>query len=760
MTSGYHADGDSDTLRPVPNGVRCESKIESVTVYARGASVKRRAALTTELPDEACSLLLPGLTGLADPGTLRASIDGSREVLGVFAELVVPDRKHDTGSLTEKIRELRRKRDDLVTEQSHAVWRRELCASIHPEPDLVRRVAVIDPAERTLDALSIVGLIGEEMSALDAKIAEFTAAIEVIDRETEKLRVELAQASASEKKGDAPPELCAVVRLGPKKEGDAPAWIEVEYAVLAARWWPSYRARFTDGASKVSLGLSALVAQASGEDWTAVRLHLSTGDLLRDVRLPEVTSMRLGRAQRPRARGYRPPPEGLDTMFDGFDRFVAQVSVTSIVTTTMTVSATTAAPAGPATWQGETPVARAIDEGGVGYLGHADDLDEPTAVAAMRDLTAKAKIETKTRMGKTGALLQSAPGFGGGGGPEQAPPALPAASAAPARNAPAMKPEAQAAPRGGAHLERKKSRLSLSLAEAPEADAETLGGLVDDELLPIEPADAWLDFDALRIDPTAHRTRRGRLTREAGPSAALAVAAAERIERMETPAGAIDPRASRGLFDVVYTASGTADVPSSGRPCRVTVLTADAAATPRFVTVPREAAEVYRKADVANPFGLPLLTGPVEVLIDGALVALTRLSYTDRGGVISIGLGVEERVRVARNTRIEEGTAGLLGGSTTVDHTITTELSSALGRKITVEVIDRIPVSDDKDVEIKLLASSPQPSPYTQADLGQPVRKGLRWDVEVAPGGKAKIEHRYRITLPSKMEIVGGNRRE
>jgi len=40
------------------------------------------------------------------------------------------------------------------------------------------------------------------------------------------------------------------------------------------------------------------------------------------------------------------------------------------------------------------------------------------------------------------------------------------------------------------------------------------------------------------------------------------------------------------------------------------------------------------------------------------------------------------------------------------------------------------------------------------------VRKGLKWEVEVPAGGKAKAEWRYRLTLPSKMEIVGGNRRE
>ncbi|WP_233561404.1 DUF4139 domain-containing protein, partial [Sorangium cellulosum] len=97
----------------------------------------------------------------------------------------------------------------------------------------------------------------------------------------------------------------------------------LEYAVAAARWWPAYAARFSRGATEVALQLDAFVAQASGEDWKDVRLALATAELVQDTRLPELASLRLSRAQRPPRRGYRPAPEGLDAMFEGFDRFVA-----------------------------------------------------------------------------------------------------------------------------------------------------------------------------------------------------------------------------------------------------------------------------------------------------------------------------------------------------------------------------------------------------------------------------------------------------
>ncbi|HTN87956.1 MAG TPA: DUF4139 domain-containing protein, partial [Sorangium sp.] len=145
---------------------------------------------------------------------------------------------------------------------------------------------------------------------------------------------------------------------------------------------------------------------------------------------------------------------------------------------------------------------------------------------------------------------------------------------------------------------------------------------------------------------------------------------------------------------------------------------------------------------------------------DGALAAQSALGHVDRGGVLRVGLGVEERIRVARNARVDESSAGLLGGSLAVEHAVTIDLASSLGVGVEVEVLDRIPVTDDKDVEIKLLSSQPKAETYTQEELGEPVRGGLRWRVPLAPGGKASVAFTYRVVFSSKSEVVGGNRRE
>lgn len=750
-----------------PATVSCPSRIERVVVYARGALVTRRVELPAELPAEACEIAVPGVTTLAEVGSLRAVVDGmegveraegeGREVVGVRARLVIPAPPAQPGSLAARLRALELERVRLAAEREHLRWRRDLLGDVTLFPDLVRRSRRLDPAARVEDALAVASLVTAEVQALDERVAALDRAIERIQREEQAARVDAAQASAAERSGEGPPRLEVLIRFGPAaaQQGQrGPAGLCVEYAVHAARWWPAYAARFSRGATRVAWHLDALVAQASGEDWEGARISLSTADLIEDARLPELGSLRLGRAQPPARRGYRPPPEGLDALFQGYDRFAAALPpavVRQIAGGGRELEVRRQAPppplpassrAAPDGFDDETTSPGMLLDQELARHGLGPPPPPPPGMAAPVG-------------GAMPPPMQAPP-------PRMAPPPPPASMSAamplmPAAPGPARRPSAAAPPMPKA--------ADDGLALAPQ-QARGGGGppgappLEPPEPAAIEPADAWLDFDALRLAPVGDRARRGRLMRDPGGDRREAERARGLIEGLPNPPRAVDPRASRGRFDHLYAAQGAVDVPGSGVPQRVGLAVAEAPAAPRFVTVPREAAEVFREAEIQNPFEAPLLAGPVDIFIDGALLTQSAVAAVDRGGLLRVGLGVEDRLRVARNARVEEESAGLLGGSLAVGHEVTIDLSSSLGRPVTVEVLDRYPVTDDKDLEIKLLASQPRAQGYTQAEIGEPIRRGLRWSVEVPAGKKAQITFSYRLNFSAKSEVVGGNRRE
>ncbi len=706
--------------------IDCESRIERVVVYARGAVVTRAITLPDALPEGPFELRIAGVTAVAEAGSLRALVEGDREIVALRPRLVVPEGAARPGRLIESARVLRARKERLEAELSHLGFVRGSLAAATLDPRLARWVATPGAGERFGDALALADLLAAELGRLDRRQQELGDAIEETRLALAVVELDAAQGSTAEVAGDRRPHLSIVVGLGAAR-GELRG-LQIEYLVHAARWWPAYAARFTAAATRVSFALDAFVAQASGEDWAGVDLSVSTADLAQDARLPELRSLRIGRAQAPVRKGYRPPPIGLEVMFEGHDRSVAS--------------------AAPVTRSGRSEA-------------------RPADIGALLDAT----LEQESARHDLPAQPMPPPSFGSAP-PGFGPPPPPSPGGYPPQSStrtqagmmpmPASMPEPAMMQRSMPRPSAKRMR-----AEAPaEAAYGDLGGggaaaEAPAEAPAIEPAEAFLDFDALSLGDPADRSRRGRLSpSDRGGGRALSAAARAHIEALAGPPEARDPLATRGRFDHRHDAEGKADVPSNGQLHRVAIAGAEAPSKPRFLTVPREAAEVYREAEIKNPFAAPLLSGPVEVFFDGALLTTTSLGFVDRDGVLQLGLGVEDRLRVARNVRAEEGTAGLLGGSTTMDHNVTIELASSLGQKVTVEVIDRVPISDEKDIEIKVRSCVPEASPYTQAERGQPVRRGLRWSIELGAGEKQKIELGYRLTLPAKNEIIGGNRRE
>jgi hypothetical protein len=168
---------------------------------------------------------------------------------------------------------------------------------------------------------------------------------------------------------------------------------------------------------------------------------------------------------------------------------------------------------------------------------------------------------------------------------------------------------------------------------------------------------------------------------------------------------------------------------------------------------------------VKSPLDSPLLPGAVDVYLGGDFLLTSRIEFTPPGGVLSVGLGVEQGIKVARNTRYREESAGLMGGALLLRHQIHVELRSALGRPAPLEVRERIPVAreGDDDVQVSVHSTRPQWEEWLQeqARPSEPLlRGGYRWRVTLAPGAREELRADYDIRIPAKQELTGGNRRE
>jgi uncharacterized protein (TIGR02231 family) len=227
------------------------------------------------------------------------------------------------------------------------------------------------------------------------------------------------------------------------------------------------------------------------------------------------------------------------------------------------------------------------------------------------------------------------------------------------------------------------------------------------------------------------------------------------------PSGTTDVSSSAGSFDYRYDAEGLLDVPTDGSLHNVPLFGRSAPVRTTVIAVPREGTPAVRVATLKNPLEAPLLAGPTEVYLEDEFLASSSVRTVPTGGELTVGLGVEEGLKVARNVFFDEEAQGLLSGRAALKHRVEIEVASRLAAPVDVEVRDRVPILADGEKEIEMLdeKSSPPWEVWNQAET-RAIRGGRRWRLSLEPGKSAKLTASFTIRIDSKNELDGGNRRD
>jgi uncharacterized protein (TIGR02231 family) len=307
---------------------------------------------------------------------------------------------------------------------------------------------------------------------------------------------------------------------------------------------------------------------------------------------------------------------------------------------------------------------------------------------------------------------------------------------------------------------------SVSKKRASDEGASLGGGARQLEEHRAPASTPRLDYGSLVMAPPSS-PQRGRLVsapRVGDPQVTSQVAASHAaLVKLDLPAGHVASWAH--TYDYAFATDGAVDVASDGAWHSLALTARSGSARVRHVAVPREQPDVFRVATLTNPLDGPLLPGPIDVYDGGQFLVTSRVDYTPPGGKVSVGLGVDAAVKVARNTEFHEETAGMLRGALKLFHTITVEVENLSTRAIEVEVRERVPVKreGDDDVEVTLGKIDPaweRWTPDPDAPKDQRLRGAHRWRVEVAPRTKRVLRAAYEVKIAGKHELVGGNRRE
>ena len=609
------------------------------------------------------------------------------------------------------------------------------------------------PRPTPLDArLSLLAAREQLTDDLHQQLADERDALRAAERHLETLQDQNRRATQARQVHEHELRKTVVVSLrAPAGQVAAHAVVALEYLVPGARWAPAYAIQFDNALSRAELRMRAVVAQDTGEDWRGVPLTLSTANAQAWNDLPELLSVRIGRHQpaAPRA-GWRPPPTGVDELFLDYDRAFES-------------------PAPP-------PPSPPRGGGSVPAASHREETQPFVPTALLDD-----------EFGAVDAVAIAAPPM------EEAPARRSRkkrkkphrAAATSFRGAPAGRPLPMPAPAPAA-----KSVVMMAGAAPPEPQMFSMrtGAFATLDAEP-EPApdqlrvrDDLLDYAGLCM-PAPREPGRGSLVVASQVDVYVELLVAQHVHVSFDVIAAIARAQQRAHrvgelalprycefawsehYDYAYATDAPVDVPSDGVLHSLPVTAADTASALKHVVVPRESCDVFRLVEVENPLDAPLLPGPIDVYKDGDYLLTSRLETTPARASVKLGLGVEQRVKVSRNTRYREDAAGLMKGALQLHHQIHIEVINHLERAIDLEVRERVPSvrEDEEDIKISVREVQPEWSewkPFPDKAADRQLRGGYRWRDQLAPGAKQSFKAAYDVRISSKHQLVGGNRRD
>ncbi|WP_155897957.1 mucoidy inhibitor MuiA family protein [Allocoleopsis franciscana] len=748
------------------------SRIDKVKVYAAGATVTRVADLQLDAGEIPEQVEMAGLPLALDDSSVRVRVESALGASTAIATdvrigLAVPPRQAVQNSPTdEEVREAKAEVQQL--EDAIALIENEIAIlyqlDVPERPDGEEGKA--PPPSPLTARLALTNFKDEQVRARITEKRETTEKLRQAQEHLDDLLQK--QARASNAKEVRPHELrkTVVVRLSNEGEPSTLAGqrLVVEYFVPGARWTPTYICRLDSTGNQATVAVRALICQRTGEDWSGVSLELSTAEPLSWCELPELPSLRLGRAQpRLKTSGWRLPPVGAEILFEDFDRqkqvAISAVSVHSVLTDIPSPSV----PPLP-NLAVEVLKHQGIDATQVPKKMSQSPLDTQEIFERSQELR-KASFSQQRRRQRVELTTDEpsaprdefditlmSPGMIDAGEysgyAESMPAAAPAVFRSPSRPKTAAFHESRQA-QVREEEDALTNLLAYSLMRMGAADEPTQRGKLSIEqrqevyLEILKRRNVVVSFNVLTIVQQAAIDARNCIY-------------------INLPPGGINVRQVAGSFDYAYSADGRIDVPSDGEFHSVALTSNSTDVDLRYVVVPREDTNVFRIAQLKNPLQAPLLAGPADVYVDGEYILSTKITTVPPKGQMELGLGVEQAIKVARNTSYQEVRSGeTLVAFNELRHNIQIDIANRLPRDAAIEVRERIPIPDaDAKVDVQIDRASPEWEKYEQQERGIPIRGGYRWRVQVPGGEQTKLSVQYTIKTFVDSELIGGNRRE
>jgi uncharacterized protein (TIGR02231 family) len=245
-----------------------------------------------------------------------------------------------------------------------------------------------------------------------------------------------------------------------------------------------------------------------------------------------------------------------------------------------------------------------------------------------------------------------------------------------------------------------------------------------------------------------HARRAGSISADKSPEPALAIGIGPPAGYQPPYVSSDLPAALAGGYDLTYKAAAP-DTVASGKGARRVALFSRSfpVSVERRVFPDLESGAAFLVAELKNPTGQPLPGGQAKLFVGADPAGVAQLSTVAAGETFTLPLGLDRGIKPIRNVKVVTTESGLISKQETNEYTVSIEVTNPTRSPMRLRVVDQVPVTDDKDVEITLRRTSPAVSERDQ------VTGKLEWRLTVPATAKTTLSFVYTLKRPKGYQL-------
>ncbi len=187
-----------------------------------------------------------------------------------------------------------------------------------------------------------------------------------------------------------------------------------------------------------------------------------------------------------------------------------------------------------------------------------------------------------------------------------------------------------------------------------------------------------------------------------------------------------------------------AKVRADGRSVRVPIGRLRLKAKQAIVAAPEQSLNAAQTLELLNESPQPLLPGNVALYQAGSFLGMTDLGFVASGERFSLFLSVADQIKLSR-TLDKKRSALVRKQRTQMQLAFVVTVENLSAKTVALNLLDRIPVSEDRDIVISGVKLSPDTKPDSKGIL--------RWPLTLQPKEKRRFEIQYQIEYPPTLVL-------